>query len=88
MLIAPQHWILISTRSWMKTQTHYVIQALREKIGNDQALVYVVRSNEYYGITKPDFLREVDRFSIWLEEQEEATFVASYTDYLKSKQVG
>ena len=67
------------------SDAHYVIQALREKIGNDQALVYVVRSNEYYGITKPDFLREVDRFSIWLEEQEEATFVASYTDYLKSR---
>jgi len=67
------------------SDAHYVIQALREKIGNDQALVYVVRSNEYYGITKPDFLREVDTFSTWLEEQEEATFVASYTDYLKSR---
>ena len=67
------------------SDAHYVIQALREKIGNDQALVYVVRSDEYYGITKPFFLREVDRFSTWLEEQEEATFVASYTDYLKSR---
>lgn len=62
-----------------------VINALREKIGNDQALVYIVRSDGYYGITAPDFLSDVNRFSGWLEEQPETSFVASYTDYLKAR---
>lgn len=62
-----------------------VIDALREKIGNDQALVYVIRSNGYYGITEPDFLKTVNEFSDWLEDQHETSFVASYTDYLKAR---
>ena len=60
-----------------------VLTALREKIGNDQSLVYVIRSGGYYGITDPAFLQEVNRFTEWLEAQEETSFVASYTDYLK-----
>lgn len=62
---------------------HYVIKALSEKIGNDQSLVYSVHSGEYYGITEPAFLNQVDEFSQWLEEQPEASFVTSYTDLLK-----
>jgi len=64
---------------------HYVITALREKIGNDQSLVYSIDSAEYYGITEPAFLKQVDVFSKWLEEQPEASFVTSYTDYLRSR---
>jgi predicted RND superfamily exporter protein len=60
-----------------------VLTALREKIGSDQSLVYVIRSSGYYGITDPAFLQEVNRFTEWLEEQQETSFVASYTDYLK-----
>ena len=63
---------------------HYVMTALREKIGNDQALVYSISSGEYYGITEPEFLAEVDKFSRWLEAQEEASFVTSYTDLLRT----
>ncbi len=62
-----------------------VIDALGEKIGNDQALVYIVRSEGYYGITAPDFLHDVNRFTLWLEQQPETSFVASYTDYLKAR---
>jgi predicted RND superfamily exporter protein len=57
--------------------------ALREKIGNDQSLVYSIHSGEYYGITELDFLKQVDEFSLWLEEQPEASFVTSYTDLLR-----
>ncbi|MEC8480680.1 MAG: MMPL family transporter [Pseudomonadota bacterium] len=64
---------------------HYVIKALRERIGNDQALAYVIRSNEYYGITKPEFLQDVNGFTEWLETQPEASFVATYTDYLRAR---
>ena len=64
---------------------HHVITALREKIGNDQSLVYSVDSGDYYGITEPEFLKQVDVFSTWLEEQPEASFVTSYTDYLRSR---
>jgi predicted RND superfamily exporter protein len=62
---------------------HHVMTALREKIGNDQSLVYSVHSGEYYGITELDFLKQVDEFSLWLEEQPEASFVTSYTDLLR-----
>lgn len=63
---------------------HHVFTALAEKIGNDQSLIYSIDSGEYYGITQPEFLREVERFSLWLEDQPEASFVSSYTRYLKT----
>ena len=62
-----------------------MLEARRERIGNDQALVYVIRSNEYYGITKPEFLQDVNVFTEWLEAQPEANFVATYTDYLRDR---
>ncbi|MDA1076680.1 MAG: MMPL family transporter [Proteobacteria bacterium] len=64
---------------------HHVMKALAEKIGNDQSLVYSISSGEYYGITQPDFLAQVDQFSLWLEDQPEASFVTSYTDYLRNR---
>jgi predicted RND superfamily exporter protein len=64
---------------------HHVMEAMREKIGNDQSLVYSVHSGEYYGITQTEFLTQVDNFSQWLEGQPEASFVASYTDYLRNR---
>ena len=63
---------------------HQVIDALANKIGNDQSLVYSIESGDYYGITELDFLYQVDAFSQWLEAQPEASFVASYTDYLRA----
>ena len=62
---------------------HHVMSALAEKIGNDQSLVYSIDSGAYYGITEVDFLRQVDEISQWLEAQPEASFVRSYTDYLR-----
>ncbi len=63
---------------------HHVMDALAEKIGNDQSLVYSIDSGDYYGITELEFLAEVDKFSRWVEAQPEASFVTSYTDLLKS----
>ncbi len=63
---------------------HHVITALAEKIGNDQSLAYSIHSGSYYGITEPGFLAEIDKFSLWLESQPEASFVRSYTDFLRS----
>jgi predicted RND superfamily exporter protein len=63
---------------------HHVMTALREKIGNDQSLVYSIHSGEYYGITELEFLEQVNDFSTWLEAQPEASFVTSYTDLLRN----
>lgn len=63
---------------------HRVMTALSQKIGNDESLAYSINSADYYGITEPAFLNEVDRFSTWLEGQEEVSFVRSYTSLLKS----
>ncbi len=63
---------------------HYVMSALREKIGNDQSLVYSISAGEYYGITELEFLRVVDEFSLWLEAQPDTSFVTSYTDLLRA----
>lgn len=63
---------------------HYVMTALREKIGNDQSLVYSINSGDYYGITELEFLEQVDNFSQWVESQPEASFVTSYTDFLRA----
>ena len=64
---------------------HHIVTALAERIGNDQSLVYSVQSGEYYGITELEFLNQVDEFSQWVESQPEASFVSSYTDYLKGR---
>lgn len=64
---------------------HHVIKALAEKIGNDQSLVYSISSGEYYGITEVEFLKQIDTFSLWLEDQPETSFVTSYTDYLRAR---
>jgi predicted RND superfamily exporter protein len=63
---------------------HTVLKALSEKIGNDQSLVYSISSSEYYGVTKLEFLHKVEEFTLWLEEQPEASFVSSYIDLLKN----
>lgn len=67
------------------SDAHHVLTALSEKIGNDQALAYSIDSGEYYGITQPEFLQQVETLSIWLEAQPESSFVTSYTDYLRSQ---
>ena len=64
---------------------HHVITALTEKIGNDRSLVYNVRSGEYYGITQPEFLNQIDTFTTWAESQPDVSFVASYSDYLRAR---
>jgi predicted RND superfamily exporter protein len=64
---------------------HTVISALAEKIGNDQSLVYSINSGKYYGITEPEFLRKIEEFSIWLEEQPQTSFVTSYAGFLKNR---
>jgi predicted RND superfamily exporter protein len=64
---------------------HHAFKALSEKIGNDQSLVYSINSGDYYGITNLAFLQKVDEFSRWLEKQPEASFVSSYTDLLKNR---
>ncbi len=63
---------------------HKVITAMSEKIGNDQSLVYAIDSGQYYGIAEPEFLLELEKFSNWLEEQPEASFVNSYINLLKT----
>jgi predicted RND superfamily exporter protein len=63
---------------------HLAYTALSEKIGNDQSLVYSIESGDYYGITEPVFLNEVESFGNWLEEQPETSFVRSYIDLLKT----
>lgn len=64
---------------------HTVISALAEKIGNDQSLVYSINSGQYYGITEPEFLRKIEEFSLWLEDQPQTSFVTSYTGFLKNR---
>lgn len=62
---------------------HKVFNALSEKIGNDQSLVFSINSGSYYGIAEPEFLDAIESFSQWLETQPEATYVTSYTKFLK-----
>ncbi|MFL3655013.1 MAG: RND family transporter [Halioglobus sp.] len=64
---------------------HTVISALAEKIGNEQSLVYSINSGQYYGITEPEFLRKIEEFSLWLEDQPQTSFVTSYTGFLKNR---
>ena len=60
-----------------------VIEILQREFENDRGLAFVVRSNEYYGITNQDFLDKVDDIATQLETDPQITWVSSYIDYLK-----
>lgn len=63
---------------------HLAYTALSEKIGNDQSLVYSIESGDFYGITEPEFLKDLETFVNWLEQQPETSFARSYIDLLKT----
>lgn len=60
-----------------------VVEILQREFENDRGLAFVVRSNEYYGITNRDFLVKVDDIATQLEADPQINWVSSYIDYLK-----
>ncbi|MBL6708710.1 MAG: MMPL family transporter [Pseudomonadales bacterium] len=60
-----------------------VVEIQQREFENDRGLAFVVRSNEYYGITNRDFLDKVDDIATQLEADPQITWVSTYTDYLK-----
>ncbi len=60
-----------------------VLEIQQREFENDRGLAFVVRSNEYYGITNQDFLDKVDDIATQLEADPQITWVSSYIDYLK-----
>ena len=60
-----------------------VLEIQQREFENDRGLAFVVRSNEYYGITNRDFLDKVDDIATQLEADPQITWVSSYIDYLK-----
>ena len=60
-----------------------VVEIQQREFENDRGLAFVVRSNEYYGITNRDFLDKVDDIATQLEADPQISWVSTYTDYLK-----
>ena len=60
-----------------------VVEIQQREFENDRGLAFVVRSNEYYGITNRDFLDKVDDIATQLEADPHISWVSTYTDYLK-----
>ena len=60
-----------------------VVEIQQHEFENDRGLAFVVRSNEYYGITNRDFLDKVDDIATQLEADPQISWVSTYTDYLK-----
>ncbi len=60
-----------------------VLGIQQREFENDRGLAFVVRSNEYYGITNRDFLDKVDDIATQLEADPQITWVSTYLDYLK-----
>ena len=60
-----------------------VLGIQQSEFENDRGLAYVIRSNEYYGITNREFLNKVDEIATRLETDTKISWVSSYTDYLK-----
>lgn len=60
-----------------------VVEIQQREFENDRGLAFVVRSNEYYGITNRDFLDKVDDIATQLEADSQISWVSTYTDYLK-----
>ena len=59
------------------------VEIQQREFENDRGLAFVVRSNEYYGITNRDFLDKVDDIATQLEADPQISWVSTYTDYLK-----
>ncbi len=60
-----------------------IVEIQQREFENDRGLAFVVRSNEYYGITNRDFLDKVDDIATQLEADPQISWVSTYTDYLK-----
>ncbi len=60
-----------------------VLEIQQREFENDRGLAFVVRSNDYYGITNRDFLEKVDDIATQLEADPQITWVSTYLDYLK-----
>ena len=60
-----------------------VIDILNKEFENDRGLAYVIRSQEYYGITTAEFLSKVNELSSRLDADTRINWVTTYTDYLK-----
>lgn len=56
--------------------------AMRELTGMHR-IDYMVPSGEAGGAMEPDYLKNLDRFTGWLEEQPEVIYVSAYTDVIK-----
>jgi predicted RND superfamily exporter protein len=54
-----------------------------EHLNGVYVLEYSVEAAEAGGISEPEYLRNLERFSDWLREQPEVTHVYSYTDVVK-----
>ena len=56
--------------------------AMRELTGMHR-IDYMVPSGEAGGAMEPDYLKNLDRFVDWLEQQPEVIYVSAYTDVIK-----
>ena len=56
--------------------------AMRELTGMHR-IDYMVPSGEAGGAMEPDYLKNLDRFTDWLEQQPEVIYVSAYTDVIK-----
>ncbi|MEE4249809.1 MAG: MMPL family transporter [Alcanivoracaceae bacterium] len=56
--------------------------AMRELTGMHR-IDYMVPSGEAGGAMEPEYLKNLDRFTSWLEQQPEVIYVSAYTDVIK-----
>lgn len=56
--------------------------AMRELTGMHR-IDYMVPSGEAGGAMEPDYLKNLDHFTDWLEQQPEVIYVSAYTDVIK-----
>tara|TARA_R110002073_G_scaffold57184_1_gene145536 strand:- start:6529 stop:8835 length:2307 start_codon:yes stop_codon:yes gene_type:complete len=59
------------------------IRVVEEKLSGNQSLHYSIDAGQPQGVSDPDFLESVSRFSDWLRQQPEVVNVDVFTDTLK-----
>lgn len=59
------------------------VEVNEDKLGGMSNIDFVIYTDTPYGVTDPQFLKEVDNFAQWLRKRDEVNHVLTFTDTLK-----
>ena len=66
-----------------RSEFRQAVDVNEKKLGGMSNIDFVIYTDEPYGITSPAFLKDIENFAAWLNQQESVNHVLTFTDTLK-----